>query len=229
MDAAAALGGTVELACDGAEACRAYAKGNIGVVVVECEMTPLDGLDVARAFRALERVRGSSSVPIIALTGRPERSSRAQALAAGVDVLLTKPVDCVALARVLASPRAPAVTFDEVPSLDFEAITNIRSLQRPDQPDVFAEVVEMFLSTSNDDVAALVAAAKRGELEVVYRIAHSMRSSTASIGARRLSEILGGIERDVRAGTMDLAKLGALEVENERARALLAAEVGESR
>lgn len=226
VDAAAALGGTVELACSGAEACRAYAKGSFEVVVVECEMTPLDGFDVARAFRALERMRGVSPVPIIALADRPDRSMRAQALAAGIDVLLAKPLDCIALARTLASPREHVVTFDKVPVLDHEAIANVRSLERPDQPDIFSEIVEIFLATSNDDVEALVAAAERGELETVRRIAHSMKGSAANLGARRLSEICAGIERDIRAGTMDIAKLRALEVENERARALLAAEIG---
>ena len=74
---------------------------------MDVQMPVLDGLAATRAIRALPGPAGR--VPIIALTANAMSGDREQCIAAGMDRLLSKPVEAAALHRALArvAGRAP--------------------------------------------------------------------------------------------------------------------------
>jgi DNA-binding response OmpR family regulator len=84
------LGHEVDLVNDSAEASRRLSTGAYRVVVSDWRMPGLDGLDLCRMVRA----RGGDYVYFILIsTTRITKQTREEALAAGVDDFLTKPVD----------------------------------------------------------------------------------------------------------------------------------------
>jgi DNA-binding response OmpR family regulator len=84
------LGHDVELVNDSREASRRLETGEYRVVVSDWRMPGLDGLDLCRLVRA----RGGDYVYFILIsTTRITKQTRDEALAAGVDDFLTKPVD----------------------------------------------------------------------------------------------------------------------------------------
>jgi DNA-binding response OmpR family regulator len=80
----------VELVTNGTDAWNRLARGTYRAVVSDWRMPGLDGLDLCRMLRE----RGGDYIYYILISStKITRESRAQALAAGVDDFLAKPVD----------------------------------------------------------------------------------------------------------------------------------------
>ena len=91
------LGGrTVYEAEDGAGGLEALRTRAPDILIVDCVMPVLDGLELVRMIRRPD-FRFNPLIPIIMLTGYPERQRVLQALAAGVDEFLCKPISAKAL------------------------------------------------------------------------------------------------------------------------------------
>jgi signal transduction histidine kinase/CheY-like chemotaxis protein len=87
-------------AADGAEAVALASAVRPGLVLMDLRMPVLDGYDATRAIRAAE-VPGSSRLPIVALTASVSAEVEAAAIEAGMDAVLSKPVDGRALDEVV--------------------------------------------------------------------------------------------------------------------------------
>ena len=85
--------------------------------------------------------------------------------------------------------------------IDKRALQAIASLQRPGKPDLLGRIVGLFASDSPASISAIVAAVETGDLESVRVAAHSMKSSSAYLGASRLSEQCRNIEQAAREGS----------------------------
>ena len=68
------------------------------VIVIDLLMPQRDGLSLVRELRATP---GTAHIPAVALTGHSDVQPRAIALNAGFDAYMTKPVDPMALCRLL--------------------------------------------------------------------------------------------------------------------------------
>jgi CheY-like chemotaxis protein len=89
---------TVTQACDGREAVsavqRAHAAGQpFHAVLMDVQMPVMSGHEATRAMRALEAAGQAPPMPIIALTAAALVTEREEALAAGMNDFLTKPID----------------------------------------------------------------------------------------------------------------------------------------
>jgi CheY-like chemotaxis protein len=73
---------------------------------MDLHMPGLDGLAAARAIREWEKTAGLPRSPILALTADVLAETRAKAGAAGIDVVLEKPMTPDALRRALAALAA---------------------------------------------------------------------------------------------------------------------------
>jgi len=63
-----------------------------------------------------------------------------------------------------------------------------------DDPDFIKEILELFDSTTPEIIESLKKAADEGDLEAVRRSAHSLKGSSANIGANALQESMKSIE-----------------------------------
>ena len=95
-------------ACDGASALDLIAAEPIDLVLLDIEMPGLSGLDVLREVR---KTRTSLQLPILMVTARSDSEDVVQALEAGANDYVTKPLDFpVVLARVKAQLRLRPVS-----------------------------------------------------------------------------------------------------------------------
>ena len=112
-----ALGALVTLAENGArvvEIARAAIMGAatpFGVILMDLFMPQLDGLEATKRIRFDEARAGAKRTPILALTASALEEDARAAKAAGVDALLTKPVDFARLVEAIRalSEAPPAV------------------------------------------------------------------------------------------------------------------------
>ncbi|MDO3380204.1 PAS domain-containing hybrid sensor histidine kinase/response regulator [Geoalkalibacter halelectricus] len=76
---------------NGLEVIKAWQNGTFDLILMDAQMPLLDGFDAARRIREQEKSTGGH-IPIIALTAHAGKECEAQALAAGMDAFLTKPL-----------------------------------------------------------------------------------------------------------------------------------------
>lgn len=90
-------GYAVEMAASGPEALAALAAAPAALVLMDVQMSGMDGLETTRHIRAREAALGTPRMPIVALTGEATPEEASACLAAGMDAHLPKPVDRVTL------------------------------------------------------------------------------------------------------------------------------------
>ena len=93
------FGYSYSVAANGQEAVDAVRDGAFDVVLMDCEMPVLDGLEATRRIRKLPD-RGN--LPIIALSAHNPGEHQALCSAAGMSDYLTKPITSEALRQGLA-------------------------------------------------------------------------------------------------------------------------------
>jgi len=105
--------------------------------------------------------------------------------------------------------------MSEVPVLDPVVVSGLRQLTPAGEPDVLAEVLNLFLVEVPLRMDRLRNAWAAGNIEEVHRFAHSLRGSAGNIGARRLHEVCRQLEAQGRLGDLDgsAALVDALGVE----------------
>lgn len=108
------LGVEYDLAAGGREALARLSEGRYALVLMDCFLPGVDGLEATRQVRA--GAAGDSRVPIVALTASAGEDERARCAAAGMDLFLSKPLEFDELRAVLRrysvlpSPARPAAS-----------------------------------------------------------------------------------------------------------------------
>ncbi|MGD9601568.1 MAG: response regulator [Gammaproteobacteria bacterium] len=243
------LGCRIEIATNGREAVEALTDLELDsrhdpfkLVLMDCQMPELDGFAATRVIREGELREGLPRLPIIAITANALNGDRERCLDAGMDDYLTKPFTRAQLVEVLqrwlpleatlnksasagapaAAPPAPAVPARRS-VLDLVALGKIRALQRPDAPDILAKVVTLYREAAPRLLKEMQQAITSGDAPQLQRAAHSLKSSSASLGATACADLCRDLEALGRDGKAAAAasKVDVLEFELEAALAAL--------
>ena len=97
-------GATCDRACDGKEAVEMFSAapaGTYDAILMDVQMPVLDGYGATRAIRALDLPQ-AASIPIVAMTANAFADDIRDALNAGMNAHVAKPVDMANLIQVLA-------------------------------------------------------------------------------------------------------------------------------
>jgi CheY-like chemotaxis protein len=156
-------------ASDGLDALNRIGSETFDALVVDLAMPGADGLTVARRVRGDGARRGLRIVGVSAHAGADEHE---QALAAGMDVFISKPVALPELARALA----PA--FDEV--IDTTAIARLRS-----------QAERRFRTEAAGQAALLEAAWQQRDWPAMQAAAHHLKNSAFVVEDAELAEACG--------------------------------------
>ena len=243
--ALAMLDGTeygITVAENGLEALKAIETVDFDVVLMDCQMPEMDGFEASTEQRRREAETHSPRLPIIGLTANAGSGSRENCLNAGMDDYVSKPFRRDVLLAALAkwtqsvpadreSPQkaeAPATELadPEAAPLDVEALQALRDLQRPGRPDVLTRVIDLFVSDAPRLVAAMVGAAASNDAEALRHAAHTLKSTSANVGAVSLSANCREIEQLARVADVAAAKtrVDNAKKELDRVLAMLALE-----
>jgi len=98
------LSATPHIANNGEEALKQLmAKSDqFQLILLDCDMPVMDGYETATAIRSWERQQGRKPLPIYALTAHALPDQLSRCMEAGMDAVLTKPLDLDALSGVIA-------------------------------------------------------------------------------------------------------------------------------
>jgi HPt (histidine-containing phosphotransfer) domain-containing protein len=104
--------------------------------------------------------------------------------------------------------------------IDRSVLANVSTFQGPAGQALFKRVVSRFADTAPALGASINQQFAAGNAEELWRIAHSLRSSAAALGANRLAERAGEIERIAREQGLDAVQPLLPVLEGELAAAL---------
>ena len=219
------LGLQADCAWNGEEALEKLAADRYDAILMDCHMPKLDGYATTRRLRELEAASGQPRIPVIALTANALSDDAEQCFAAGMDGYLSKPFSIDELYVTLkpyerkapASPRSPAGS-----ALDEQALKQIRALHKPGGPDLLKRIVALYLTNSRALIDSLRAAIISSDAAAVLQAAHSLKSSSANVGATDLTKLCAALEAAAKAGKL-ASGLGTLDrIVAEHNRVLLA-------
>ena len=225
----------VTIANNGREALEAHAQGNFDLVLMDCHMPEMDGFEATAEIRRRERGSGGR-LPIIALTANAMAQDREECLKAGMDDHLAKPFSMQTMQDMLerwipkdagapAQPAAPS-TGDSTVVLDRQVLDELGVLRTNGKPELLARTINLYLVESPKLIHKLRQAASASDAPEMVRSAHSLKSSSANVGAKVLSQYCADVEVAARrADTAEAVRIVAkIEVEHGRVQSALRAE-----
>jgi two-component system sensor histidine kinase/response regulator len=220
----AALGVHADAVGTGTAAVEALGRHPYDVVLMDCQMPELDGRGAAGEIRAHEPEDRRTT--IVAVTASADPDEVDTCLAAGMDACLTKPFSTVELSGALGRVLQPDPAHEEGP-LDHSALDRLQA-DLGDQA-VVARIAGLFvdaLREARERLAAAVAARDHDELR---RVAHRLRSSSATFGAERLAHLCDELESlaDIEDEVRPAALAGEIANESWRVSDALAAQLAQ--
>src|SRR5450432_1346957 len=127
----------VDLAPSGREAVRRFHQGKYDLVLMDCHMPDLDGLEATRQIRAVEDP--GQHVPIFAVTAGTVPGARQACLQAGMDDFIAKPFSLSTLRRKAShwlsmAVRDPTAASAERPSVEIQEPHALEAQRRSSAP-----------------------------------------------------------------------------------------------
>jgi len=182
-------------------------------VLMDLQMPVMDG------YTATQRIRANpawAALPVLAMTANVAPEDRARAAQAGMNDHIAKPIDLRELLRTLrrwvrptdgasgvaAAPALPVVTVtaDELPASlpGLDMTTALRNTGG--SPALLKKLLHDLLSDHGQDDIRVIEGLRRGDVQTVQRLAHTLKGVAGTLGARSLQEAAAALETALRAG-----------------------------
>ena len=217
-------GYAVTLATNGLEAVAAFSSGTFDAILMDCHMPEMDGFEATRRIREMEKLRKLERTPVIALTANAMQQDRDECLKAEMDDHLSKPYTRMQMRTMLdlwvpvkaADPalagRVPALASPEPAAacgavIDRAALDSLREIERSGKANMVKRIIDSYLSDAPKLIRAMKQAAEADNRPDLARAAHTLKSSSANLGALGLSNLCGELELTARNANGDTRQL----------------------
>jgi signal transduction histidine kinase/CheY-like chemotaxis protein len=223
------LGCRVTEATNGREGVGAWLQGNFNLILMDCQMPSMDGFEAVRIIRRHERETPREGhlarTPIVALTANAMEGERQRCLDADFDDYLAKPFrefELEALVYAWAPPRKPDSRDNEpqiasqqqvtrmttesnspaanVPVFDSSALARLNLPVKPGDLPLPVRTAKLYIDTTPKLIAELNAALESTSRDGLRRAAHTLKSSSAIVGAMALSAAARDLEHETSQG-----------------------------
>lgn len=204
---------------NGQLAFEAITQKNYCAVLMDVQMPVMDGLSATRAIRALGG--RYAQLPIVAMTAHARKEDIEKSLSAGMNAHLTKPIEPQKIFAVLEQwiPTKPdglttnhqQTSGDQLrpnvdqPITDTQNLLNENNFQHIDvkealgrtnnNRELLTKVLIMFVNTHKADSEKLKALFDQQEFVQLQAMAHKLKGSSASIGAKKVSSAASQLEK----------------------------------
>jgi CheY-like chemotaxis protein len=186
------LGCVVDYAADGADALRHVRLHTYDLVIMDCQMPVIDGMETTRIIRTMERETGGHT-PIVALTGHAMPGDRGRFLAAGMDDYLSKPVRAADVARMLRRWTRRS----EKDRQTTDGVLNLARVMRMvgDDQTTLASVISTFREDAPRKLESVRRCLETEDWEELCHAAHSLKGAAAAIAADRMTATAAELEQ----------------------------------
>ena len=196
-------GHTVILTNDGEQALDAVQREPVDTVILDRNMPGIGGIEALQALRLM--TRGRERLPVIILSADATPASRREALEAGADAFLPKPVEALKLLEEIQQLCAAAA--ERAQPMPVEATTQVRGAKSPESVAVvnmetidhlrelgssvaFVEkLIRVFIADNSTLLQRVEQALAGRNYHELRSHLHAMKGSSASMGTDRLTRL----------------------------------------
>lgn len=203
------MGYRADVASNGLEAIQAIERQRYDVVLMDVQMPEMDGLEASKQIN--QRWTKQERPIIIAMTAGAMKGDKEKCFQAGMDNYVTKPIDLKQLKEALKSASRNNGKSQKTETKSEFKPAEIKKIFQFSNPTIDETVIEMLASMDEDneflkemivlylkETPPIVENIKKGldssDKELFTRASHTLKSSSANIGAMRLSEMSKELE-----------------------------------
>src|SRR5690606_4506570 len=217
------FGYSFDIVSDGKQAVDALQTGAYDLVLMDCQMPEMDGLEATRVIRQKEgrgELSQGRSIPIIALTANALEGDRARCLEAGMTDYLSKPLRPEQLLETIERYLKEVMHDDQQATTQDadEALPSPRKAARsetlPLDYDSFVErcmgdvefasqLLEEFREQIPSELVKLDEVLESGDDDQLVHIAHTLKGLAANISAEPLRSAAQDLEQAARQQNRD--------------------------
>ncbi|GAC1462243.1 MAG: hypothetical protein NVSMB70_08770 [Chamaesiphon sp.] len=216
------MGYKADVANNGWEVLEALHRQSYDVVLMDMQMPEMDGLTATRHIYQewLPAIRPR----IIAMTANAMQGDREKCLNAGMNDYVSKPIQVEALMEALSKCQVIGVGAGEAATaIDAKVLQSLRNMVGENASAFLVEMIDCYLEEAPNLIEAIVAGVKSGNAVQLRHSAHTLKSSSATLGAITLSGFCKELEMlGLNGNTQDgVDKVPQLEIEYQRVKAAL--------
>jgi CheY-like chemotaxis protein/HPt (histidine-containing phosphotransfer) domain-containing protein len=222
------LGYRADVVANGLEVLETLRRQSYDLILMDVQMPEMDGLTATRQIRTLwdttyGNFRGNAPY-IIAMTANAMEGDREICLSAGMNDYLSKPVRVESLVQKLKNLNKNNSTSDIIGyrqsetskimvQLDSEVISELKEMiGEEDFNEVFADLINAYLEDTPKLIQGLINALATRNLPEIKINAHTLKSSSASLGALTLADLskkveLCSIKNDLKESSVIIPQL----------------------
>jgi two-component system sensor histidine kinase RpfC len=198
-------GHSVTLVNDGEQALDALEREPFDTVLLDRNMPGIGGIEALQALRLM--TRGRDRVPVIMLSADVTTEAKREALEAGADAFLPKPIEALRLleqiqalcdaapekADLQGAPARPVKTTAEAPVLNLETLEQLKQLGS--SLSFVEKLARVFLADNSALLGRVERALAGRNYHEFHSLLHAMKGSSASMGTDRLTILCGSMDR----------------------------------
>ncbi len=198
----------VDIANNGLEAVNTIKRNLYDVVFMDCQMPEMDGYEATQLIRS----QGNSKLPIIALTANVMPKDKALCIESGMNDYLTKPIKRSTLSATLkkwapknqptsisAPPSEKPVASSQTQGQSVSGIVFTQGLEMMGgKVPRYIKLLKLAIEQHGSSPANIEKAIAKSNFDEAQKLAHSLKSVGANIGATQLSILAFSIEHQIR-------------------------------
>ncbi len=212
------LGCEVTVAGNGLEAVSAFKGGAFDLILMDINMPVMDGTEATREILMIEKNRGLSHTPIIALTANIQKGDRERFLEVGMDDYLPKPINQQMVEKMIArylevTTLQEAVTEEvDIPSdesLDLQGAVSGLGVGSA----MILELIREFLENYEESREELYDAVAKSDIGTAKHLAHKFKGASGNLRMPNLYKYFKELEQ--RVGDIPAADALLLKIDSE--------------
>ena len=216
------VGVNIDIADNGKTAVNKALEKKYDLIFMDLHMPIMDGYNAAKLIR-----KQNALVPIVAITADTIDDIKVKCKQAGIDDIITKPIDPDLIYEILVrwispnekisvktskgdTPIKTAISEISIPDLDI--ISGIRRFG--DNEDLYMKMLNKFISSNNNTCKELKEFVLQSEYEKAHLKIHTLKGESANIGADKIQLLSKQVEKAVLAKDIILFEKELLILEN---------------
>jgi CheY-like chemotaxis protein/HPt (histidine-containing phosphotransfer) domain-containing protein len=178
------------------------------VIFINLEMPKMDGLAITQK---IYQIGESNQRPyVIAMNTHSQLGDRLNSLPVGINDYINNPVQIKELFQALIKYRSYISTVQNqhnsnISPIDLTTLNSLQNMLGADEA-AFIEVINCYLTESPKLLQILNLSLIEGDIQNLWQTAHKFKSSSASLGAKMLTQLCSELEKKGLSGNLEGSK-----------------------